>query len=72
MEPVLGQIPVVDHRSPGNFQYFRRVVDAEAAKETEFHYLALALIDSGKPVQSIVQRQDLAVAFGRDGQWVIE
>ncbi len=32
-----------------NFQHFSRISYAQAAKESEFHHLTIALIDSPKP-----------------------
>src|SRR5262245_37230915 len=72
IEPRPGRIPFAYDRAGRDSERLRCLFHAQSAEEPQFDYAALARIDSGERVESLVERDQVAAAIGRNGQRVVE
>src|SRR5262245_8797436 len=72
LQPGLSQRPLAHHRAGRNAQDFRRLFNAQTAKEAQFNHPALALVEFSQRGQRLVERDHLRRAFVRDLQGFVE
>ncbi len=67
MEPGSSDIPVACDGRARNLHYIRRLVEREAAEISKLDDPNLLIVDAFKPVESLVQCQQVEVNLGRFG-----
>ena len=71
-EPVLRELPVPHHGLGGDVQDFRRLLDAQATKETELNDLTLSLVLGRKRPQRVIDGNQVVRRVARDWQVLVE